>query len=114
MAAAGPFSQRLHDEPGFQAALRSLSREGYIALIVDFRDGAFPWGKPYFSLNEHAVNGAATPMLLIPGDDERHPAGLAGGIAHRAADAQVSENRENNDELMDEIRTFLSRTKSFA
>jgi pimeloyl-ACP methyl ester carboxylesterase len=106
--AAGPWCQRLHDEPGFSAALLSLGREGYISLIVDFRDGVFPWDKRYFSVNELAVARSSVPILIAPGSDEVHPAGLAARLKENAVNARICDAaRDNPDKLLIEIREFL-------
>ncbi|HIG39260.1 MAG TPA: alpha/beta hydrolase [Gammaproteobacteria bacterium] len=111
--AAGPWCQRLCREPGFSAALRSLGREGYITLIVDFRDGAFPWGKRYFSVNELAANGTSVPILMAPGNDELHPPGLAARLNENGVNASIcGASRDNPDDLIDEIRQFLRRHTS--
>ena len=105
---AGPWCQRLHNEPGFSAALRSLGREGYISLIVDFRDGAFPWGQRFFSVNELAVDRTTVPILIVPGHDELHPSGLATRLNERAVNAIICEAcRDKPHKLLDEIRKFL-------
>lgn len=110
---AGPWCQRLHDEPGFSDALRSLGREGYITLIVDFRDGVFPWEKRYFSVNELAANRTSVPMLVAPGNDELHPRGLATRLKENAVNADIcAAGRDNPDELITEIREFLHRHKN--
>jgi len=109
---AGPWCQRLYDEAGFSAALRSLGREGYISLIVDFRDGVFPWGKRYFSVNDLAVNRTTVSMLVVPGHDELHPPGLATRLTENAANARIFEaTRDNPDALLAEIRKFLGSSK---
>ncbi|MYJ01794.1 MAG: alpha/beta hydrolase, partial [Chloroflexi bacterium] len=69
---AGPFAQRIHDEPLFADAVRSIRREGYIALVVEFRDGMWPQLEPYFAVNEVAVQRTYSPMLVIPGADPFH------------------------------------------
>lgn len=105
---AGPWCHRLHDQPGFAQALRSLGRETYIALLVDFRDGAFPWDKRYFSVNELEVKQTSIPILIVPGDDELHPRELAARIKQDAQNASFCENNtDNSDKLLTEIRGFL-------
>jgi pimeloyl-ACP methyl ester carboxylesterase len=111
--AAGPWCQRLHDEPGFSAALRSLGREGYISLVVDFRDGVFPWGKRYFSVNELAVARTSVPILIAAGNDELHPAGVAVRLKDNAMNASISDaTRDSSGELLIEIRQFLHQCGS--
>lgn len=105
---AGPWCHRLHDQPGFATALRSLRRENYITLLVDFRDGVFPWDKRYFSVNELAISRTTTPFLIAPGNDDLHPAGLATRIKQDAENATIfSSGRENSEKLLTEIRKFL-------
>ena len=105
---AGPWCQRLHDEPGFSSALRSLGREGYISLIVDFRDGVFPWGRRYFSVNELAVSRTSVPVLIVPGNDQMHPRGLATRLEENAKSAsRCHADRDNPEGLIAEIRKFL-------
>lgn len=105
---AGPWCHRLHDQPGFAQAVRSLGRETYIALLVDFRDGAFPWDKRYFSVNELEVCNASVPLLITPGNDTTHPAGVAERLHKDAVNASItSAGRDNPDKLLEEIRKFL-------
>jgi pimeloyl-ACP methyl ester carboxylesterase len=89
--AGGPWAQRLHDEPAFRDALRSLGREMYIALVVDFRDGMFPAGRRFFSINDVAVTRIQAPLHVVPGDDRRHPASIARAIANMAPHAECAE-----------------------
>lgn len=86
--AAGPWAQRLHDDPGFRGALQSLGRETYIALVVDFRDGVWPWYQPCFAINDVALQRIRTPLLVAPGDDPLRPAGIAETICSRAPNAR--------------------------
>ncbi|MCZ6616736.1 MAG: alpha/beta hydrolase, partial [Gammaproteobacteria bacterium] len=59
--AGGPWAQRLHDEADFRDTLLSLGRETYIALIVDFRDGLWPWNQSCFSINDVALTRINVP-----------------------------------------------------
>jgi pimeloyl-ACP methyl ester carboxylesterase len=86
--AAGPWAQRLHDDPAFRDALASLGRETYIALVVDFRDGAWPWGQQCFSVNDVALERINAPLLVLPGSDLRHPTGLAQTICTEVPNAR--------------------------
>ena len=91
------------------AALHSLGREGYISLIVDFRDGVFPWGKRYFAVNDLAVRGTSVPMLIAPGTDDAHCAELATQLAQDAVNASIcSVSRGDPEELLVEIRRFIA------
>ncbi len=87
--AAGPWAQRLHDEPPFRDALRSLGRETYITLVVDFRDGFCPWGRRYFSLNDAAVNRPGAPFAVLPGADRLHPPGVAAALGAELRSAET-------------------------
>ncbi len=97
--AAGPWAARLRAEAAFQATLRGIGRENYIALIVDFRDGMFPWQQRYFSVNEVSVARLEAPLLVVPGDDELHPPGVAAALAASAPRGRVGR--------LDELRPFL-------
>jgi pimeloyl-ACP methyl ester carboxylesterase len=75
--AAGPFAQRIHDDPAFRDEIRRMPVESYVALIVRFRDGIWPPVPPFFTVAEKWLAGCATPMLVLPGNDECHPSGVA-------------------------------------
>ncbi len=89
--AGGPWARRLHDEALFRDTLRRFGRENYIALIVDFRDGMWPWQQRYFSVNEVSVSRLETPLLVVPGNDELHPHALATALAETAPAAGLGE-----------------------
>lgn len=108
---AGPWAQRLHDDPDFRDTLRSLGRETYIALVVDFRDGVCPWGQRWFSINDLALERIEAPLLALPGNDPAHPPGLAGTIRDQvpnacclAVDARSSSNLATT---LTTVRQFL-------
>ena len=108
---AGPFAQRIHDEPLFADALRAVRREGYIALVVEFRDGMWPNVEPYFAVNEVAVQRSYAPMLVLPGSDPFHPTGIGERICNEAPQARclgVDARAEANlPATLDSIRAFL-------
>ena len=108
---AGPFAQRIHDEPLFADALRAIRREGYIALVVEFRDGMWPQQPPYFAVNEVAVQRSHAPMLVLPGADPFHPTGIGQRICNEAPNARclaVDARAEDNlPATLDSIRAFL-------
>ena len=87
--AGGPWSQRIADQPGFDRTLVSLGRERYIALVVDFRDGIWPWQSKFVSVNEVAISRMTHPMLVLPGSDAFHPTGIADAIVATAPNAQA-------------------------
>ena len=108
---AGPFAQRIHDEPLFADAVRSIRREGYIALVVEFRDGMWPANPPYFAVNEVAVQRTYSPMLVIPGADPFHPTGIGHRICNEAPNARCldvdARSAEKLPATLDAIRQFL-------
>lgn len=108
---AGPFAQRIHDDPLFADALRAIRREGYIALVVEFRDGMWPQQPPYFAVNEVAVQRSHAPMLVLPGADPFHPTGIGERICNEAPNARclaVDARAEDNlPATLDSIRAFL-------
>ena len=110
--AAGPFAQRIHDEPLFADALRTLRREGYIALVVEFRDGIWPTEHPYFTVNDVAVRRTYAPMLVLPGSDPFHPTGIAHRICNEAPRARCLDVDCRSDEkrpaTIEAIRQFMS------
>lgn len=106
--AGGPWAQRLHDEPAFCDALRSLGRELYIALVVDFRDGMFPAGRRFFSVNDVALSRIRAPMLIVPGATRLEPAGVASAIAEQAPCAECIDPEPGGPQLLNAIVDFFS------
>lgn len=108
---AGPFAQRIHDEPLFANALRSIRREGYVALVVEFRDGMWPAFPPYFAVNEVAVGRTGAPMLVLPGSDPFHPTAIGHQICNDAPNARCldvdARSAEKLPGTLDSIREFL-------
>lgn len=108
---AGPFAQRIHDDPLFADALRAIRREGYIALVVEFRDGMWPQQPPYFAVNEVAVQRSHAPMLVLPGADPFHPTGIGRRICNEAPNARClavdARSEDNLPATLDAIRAFL-------
>jgi pimeloyl-ACP methyl ester carboxylesterase len=109
--AAGPWAQRLHDDPAFRDALASLGRETYITLVVDFRDGLWPWGQRCFSINDVALERIDAPVLVLPGSDLCHPTGLAQSICAEVPDARCLDVSARDEEHLpatrETIRAFL-------
>jgi len=109
--AAGPWAERLHSDPAFRDALRSLGRETYIALVVDFRDGVWPWGQRCFSVNDVALERINAPLLVLPGRDLCHPTGLAQTICAEVPNARCLDIDARVEEklpgTLEAIRGFL-------
>lgn len=109
--AAGPFSQRLHDDPAFRDEIRKMTVESYVALIVRFRDGVWPDRPPYFTVTEEWLRSCQTPLLVLPGSDPFHPTGVAHRICQTAPQARCLDvdcrSPENLAATVQEIRAFL-------
>lgn len=86
---AGPFAQRLHDDPAFRQDILALRRERYIALLVRFRDGFWPDGSAYFSVPEDWMATCPAPVLVLAGNTARQPESLAKRIGREAPSAVV-------------------------
>ena len=71
--AAGPFSQRLHDDPAFRETFVKERREVYVGEIVLFRDGIWPPDSACFSVEESWLPSCPAPLLVLPGSDPFHP-----------------------------------------
>ena len=106
--ASGPWAQRLHDEVSFQDTLLSLGRETYIALVVEFRDGIWPWRQTCFAINDLALTRIKTPMLVLPGADQLHPPGVAQKICADAPNARCLEADVDSAATLQAIRQFLT------
>jgi hypothetical protein len=110
--AAGPFSQRLHDDPRFREEVRKMPLERYAALIVRFRDGMWPVNPPYFTVSEEWMTKCPAPMLVLPGSDPFHPTGIAHAICRKAPRARCLEvdcrSPEKREATIAAIRAFLA------
>jgi pimeloyl-ACP methyl ester carboxylesterase len=85
--AAGPFAQRLHDDPAFRDEVRGMTVERYVALIVRFRDGIWPANPPLFTVSKDWLRNCPAPLLVLPGSDPFHPTGIAHLICRTAPQA---------------------------
>jgi len=103
--AAGPWCQRLHDEPLFRDTLRSLTRERYVTLVVDFRDGFVPPGRRLFSINDVSVARISAPMLILQGNDARHPRDVTDSLLADARNGRAL--NLDNAEPTAQIRDFF-------
>ncbi len=108
---AGPFSSRIHADAAFAAQIAEMTTEGYIALIIRFRDGMWPDNPPYFTVSEEWMRASETPMLILPGQDPFHPTGIARRIAREAQSAEFVElgwaAPENKAATIERVRRFL-------
>ena len=90
--AAGPFSQRIHDDETFRQEILERTVESYVAQIVRFRDGMWPAdGGPFFTISEEAMREFPVPQLVLPGSDPFHPTGIAHRICREAPAARCLE-----------------------
>jgi len=105
---AGPWAQRLHDDPGFREAVRRLGRETYITLVVDFRDGMIPWGRRFLSITDPALSRIRLPMLVVPGRDALHPPELGQTFLEQASNVTLVEHPAA-ESVTKAIRAFLHR-----
>jgi pimeloyl-ACP methyl ester carboxylesterase len=86
--AAGPFAQRIHDDPSFREAMRRMPVERYVALVVRFRDGIWPARAPFLTVSKEWMARCPAPMLVLPGSDPFHPTGVARLICRTAPRAR--------------------------
>ncbi len=106
--AGGPWAQRLHDEASFRDTVLSLGRETYIALVVDFRDGLWPWRQTCFSINDVSLTRINAPMLVVPGNDQFHPPGVARKICADTPNAQWFDVEAYSGEPLEAIQQFFA------
>jgi pimeloyl-ACP methyl ester carboxylesterase len=88
---AGPFSQRIHDDAAFREEVGNMTVEGYVALLVRFRDGIWPNQPPYFTVSEEWMRSCPVPLLVLPGSDPFHPTGIGKRICREAPRARCLE-----------------------
>lgn len=109
--AAGPFAQRIHDDPEFREELRRMPVERYIALVVRFRDGVWPNNPPYFTVSDEWMTRCPAPMLVLPGSDPFHPTGIAHRICRTAPNARCLDvdcrSPEKLEATIATVRAFL-------
>lgn len=109
--AAGPFAQRIHDDPAFREELRRMPVERYVALIVRFRDGVWPDNPPYFTVSAEWMAHCPAPMLVLPGSDPFHPTGIAHQICRAAPRARCLDvdcrSPEKLESTIASVRAFL-------
>ena len=75
--AAGPFAQRIHDDPAFREQIRGMTVESYVALIVRFRDGIWPDCPPFFTVSAEWMARCPAPLLALPGSGPFHLTAIA-------------------------------------
>jgi len=110
--AGGPFSQRIHDEPAFREQIAGMTVEGYVALIIRFRDGMWPAdGGPYFTVSEEWMRQCPAPQLVLPGSDPFHPTGIGRKICREAPRARCLDvdwkEPAKAQQTVETVRAFL-------
>ena len=86
--AAGPFAQRISNDPAFRAELEAMDPGAYVALVEDLSDALWPDRAPYMTVDEEWVRRCPAPLLILPGSDEFHPTSIARKICAEAPDAR--------------------------
>ena len=109
--AAGPFAQRLHDDPEFRDELRRMPQPVYLNLMVRFRAGIWPDRPPYFSVCDDWMRTCPAPQLVLPGSDPFHPTGVARRICRTAPRARCLDVEARSEAklpaTLDTLRAFL-------
>lgn len=109
--AAGPFAPRIHHDPAFREEIGRMPVEGYVALIVRFRDGVWPANPPFFTVSAEWMARCPAPMLVLPGSDVFHPTGIAELICRTAPDGRCLDvdcrSPEKLPATIEAIRRFL-------
>ncbi|MEE9279797.1 MAG: hypothetical protein V3V67_06445, partial [Myxococcota bacterium] len=105
--AAGPYGQRLHDDPLFAKDVLEKGRERYAVRVVRFRDAMFPDDAPLLCVTESQLASCAVPLLVLPGRDAAHPPAVARRIASAAPRARLLDATLGSAELADTLREFL-------
>ncbi|MDZ7728140.1 MAG: alpha/beta hydrolase [Dehalococcoidia bacterium] len=105
--AAGPYARLLHDGDDFVAEALRKGRERYITRVVRFRDGMWPADSAYFSVPEAWLPSCETPLLVIPGNDERHPAFIGERIANEAPHGQLLRVSADDPAIAGQLEAFL-------
>lgn len=89
--AAGPFAARLNQDAAFRDEIGKLTTAQYIDLVQRFSDGLWPHGSAYFSVPESWLQTCQVPLLILPGNDPFHPAGISQRICREAPLAECLE-----------------------
>lgn len=109
--AAGPFAARLAVDAAFRKELAQMSSEAYQALVRAFSAGLWPGGSPYFSVPEEWLRQCPAPLLILPGNDPFHPAGISRRICREAPGAQCLDPDCRGEAKIrattDHVRAFL-------
>lgn len=109
--AAGPFAQRLHDDPAFRDQILALSADQYIRLIEDFSDGIWPDNPPLFTVGVDWLRTCPAPLLILPGSDPFHPTTIGELIGKEAPRGRClgvdARSPENLPQTIAAIRAFL-------
>jgi pimeloyl-ACP methyl ester carboxylesterase len=109
--AAGPFAATLAADAAARDELRAMGAQRYVALLNEFQDGMWPVNPPYFTVSEAWMRSCPVPVLLLPGRDEFHPAGVSKKICAEAPRAHClapdCRDGDNLQATIETIRKFL-------
>ena len=109
--AAGPFSQRIHDDPAFREQILDMSVEEYVGVVESYSDQLWPDAAPLFSVSEAWLRTCPAPLLILPGNDPFHPTGIGRLLCELAPNARCldvdARSPEKRGGTIEAIRAFL-------
>ncbi|MGK2965992.1 MAG: alpha/beta fold hydrolase [Tepidiformaceae bacterium] len=106
----GPFAQRIHDDEAFRAEILGMTAREYVALIDAFSAGLWPRGSAFFSVPEKWLKTCPAPLLILPGNDPFHPAGISTRICAEAPHATCLEPDCRSE---GKLRATIGQVKDF-
>jgi pimeloyl-ACP methyl ester carboxylesterase len=107
--AGGPFANRIRVDQDAVSQLLHMPVEIYNAMMVRYRDGLWPAGRPLFSVTDEWLASCPVPQLVEPGHDPLHSTALVDhilDIAPQAARLPVGKAGVSVD--VDLVRDFLT------
>jgi pimeloyl-ACP methyl ester carboxylesterase len=115
---AGPFSERIAADAAFRAEVLALDPTAYERLLRAYDDQIWGAHGTYMSVEEEFVRRCPVPLLVLPGDDDHHPAAVAERLCVEAPVATCLgidwSSAEKIAETNEHIRAFLRRHRPSA